>query len=234
MKKIVIIGGGETGRGETKHTTQEIDEEIVKLTEKENPIFVFIGFASNSSESYFDTIKKIYTPLGCTCQNLKRKNLVKNYDLAIEKIRNADIIYFCGGDTIKLIDEIKEFKLEKELKAAIERGCVIAGLSAGGILLSKEGFSDTLILKGESDKNTFIEGLNYIDISFCPHYNNNTKKKELKEEIKETKKEVYALEDNTAIEILDENIKVIKSDKNSKIFKCYYKNKKYIEEEIND
>ena len=59
MKKIVLIGGGDTGRGETDYTTKEIDKEIVKLTNKKNPIMVFIGFASNSSESYFNTIKKM-------------------------------------------------------------------------------------------------------------------------------------------------------------------------------
>ena len=232
MKKIVLIGGGDTGRGETDYTTKEIDKEIVKLTNKKNPIMVFIGFASNSSESYFNTIKKIFTPLGCECQNLKKKNLINNYNLAIEKINNADIIYFCGGDTIKLIETIKELNIETELDKALNRGCVMAGISAGGILLSNEGYSDSLKLRKESDKYTFIKGLNYTNISFCPHYNNIDKKNALKNEINNTNKKIYSLEDNTALVILDKKKKLIKSNKTNKAYICYYIGNKYIEEEI--
>lgn len=229
MSKLVLIGGGELG---INYSTKEIDEEIVRLTNKKNPIFVFIGFASNSSESYFDIIKRIYTPLGCSCLNLKRKNLIKNYSLAIEKIRKADIIYISGGDTIKLINEIKEFNLEKELENAIENDCVVAGISAGGILLSKEGYSDSLKIRNESDKYTFIKGLNYTDILFCPHYNIVEKKNELKGDIINTNNRVYSLEDNTALEIINNKIKLIKSNNNSKAYLCYYKNNEYVEEEI--
>ena len=49
MKKCVLIGGGETGRGTTTYETKEIDEEVVKMTEKENPSFLFIGLASSHS-----------------------------------------------------------------------------------------------------------------------------------------------------------------------------------------
>ena len=35
MKKCEIIGGGDTGRGETTYTTKEIDEEIDEETEKQ-------------------------------------------------------------------------------------------------------------------------------------------------------------------------------------------------------
>ena len=229
MKKFVLIGGGEIGKN---YSTREIDEVIVKLAKKEKPILVYIGFASHSSESYFDVIKKIYTPLGCICQNLKRKNLINNYALALDKINKADIIYIGGGDTIKLIEEIKEFKLELELDKAINKGCVIAGISAGGILLSKEGYSDSLKKRNESDKYTFIKGLNYTAISFCPHYNIIEKKNELKEELKNTNKKVYALEDNTALKIINDKIEILKSNINSKVYLCYYKNNKYIEEEI--
>ena len=32
MKKMVLIGGGDIGRGNTAYETKEIDEEIVKMT----------------------------------------------------------------------------------------------------------------------------------------------------------------------------------------------------------
>ena len=72
----MLIGGGEVGRGRTTYETKEIDEEIVKMTEKVNPNFLFIGLASSHSDSYYDTMKKIYKDLGCTPVYLKKS--IKN------------------------------------------------------------------------------------------------------------------------------------------------------------
>ena len=45
MKKLVLIGGGEIGKGQTSYETENIDKEIVKMSEKENPNLLFIGLA---------------------------------------------------------------------------------------------------------------------------------------------------------------------------------------------
>ena len=233
MKKLMLIGGGDTGRGNTSYETKEIDEEIVKMTEKKNPNFLFIGLASSFSDSYYDTMKKIYQDLGCTCNYLKKKNIINNPDIVNNKISSADIIYICGGDTVKLVNDIKEYEIDVLLKEAMERGCVLAGMSAGAILLSKDGFSDSKIQRGESEKHEFIKGLNFIDISICPHYNSNIKKKdELIEELKNTNKNVYCLENCIALKIIDNNIYVIKSNINNNAFLCKYEDK-FIEEIVN-
>ena len=51
LKKIVAIGGGENGRklkdgNFAKYETGPMDEEIVRLTGKEHPNFLFLGHAS--------------------------------------------------------------------------------------------------------------------------------------------------------------------------------------------
>ena len=217
MKKLMLIGGGETGRGTTTYETKEIDEEVVKMTEKENPIFLFIGLASSHSDSYYDTMKKIYKELGCTTEYLKKKNIINNPDIVKDKINRADIIYICGGDTVKLINDIKEYEIDKLLKEAYDRGCVMAGMSAGAIMLSREGFSDSLIFRGESDKHEFIKGFKFIDISICPHFHSNpVKDKELQDSIKD--KEIYGLENGTALKIIDDKIEYIKSIKNNNVY----------------
>ena len=217
MKKLMLIGGGDTGRGNSTYETKEIDEEVVKMTEKENPIFLFIGLASSHSDSYYDTMKKIYKELGCITEYLKKKNIINNPDIVKDKIARADIIYICGGDTVKLINDIKEYEIDKLLKDAYNRGCVMAGMSAGAIMLSKDGFSDSLIMRGESDKHTFIKGFKFIDISICPHYHSNeVKDKELLDSIKD--KEVYGLENGTALKIIDDKITYIKSIKKNNVY----------------
>lgn len=223
MKKLVLIGGGDIGRGNTSYETKEIDEEIVKLTGIAKPNLLFIGLASTFSDSYYDTIKKIYKELGCECAYLKKKNIINNPDIVKEKINKADIIYIGGGDTIKLLNDIKEYKIDELLVEAYNRGCVLAGTSAGAILLSNYGYSDSYILRGESNKYEFIKGLGLSNINFCPHYHSSKEKdNELESDLKEFKKPVYCLENCTALEILDNNVKTIKSKENAKVYKLNY------------
>ena len=74
MGKLVCIGGGEIPRikngKELPYETKEIDEEIVRISGKQNPNLLFIGTASSHSYDYFLAIKKIYKALGCIVSNL--------------------------------------------------------------------------------------------------------------------------------------------------------------------
>jgi len=65
MGKFMLIGGGDVGRGRTNYETGLIDLEVVKMTQKDNPNFLFVGLASNFSDSYYDTMKKIYQESIC-------------------------------------------------------------------------------------------------------------------------------------------------------------------------
>ena len=233
MAKFMLIGGGEVGRGNTSYETKIIDQEIVKMTKKNNPNFLFVGLASSFSDSYYDTMKKIYQELGCNCAYLKKKNILNNRNIVETKIKNADIIYFCGGDTIKLIEDIKNYNLISLLNEAVKNNTVIAGVSAGAILFCKEGYSDAKKLRGESDKFDFIEGLNLVNISFCPHYDNEERVLCLKEELQKKKTKVYCLENGTALKIEDDKRKIISSLKNKKAYLCYYQKDNFIQEEIN-
>ena len=217
MKKMVLIGGGDIGRGNTAYETKEIDEEIVNMTNIDKPNFLFIGLASSFSDSYYDTIKKIYKNLGCETVYLKKKNIINNPDIVKDKISNAAIIYIGGGDSIKLINEIKEYKLDILLKEAYKKGTILVGISAGAILLSKEGFSDSLILRNESNKHSFVEGINLNNLIISPHYNSSIEKtNELKEQISTRK--VYGLENCTALKIEDDKISIIKSNPEKNVY----------------
>ena len=233
MKKLVLIGGGDVGRGNTSYETDAIDKKVVELTDKVNPNFLFIGLASSFSDSYYDTMKKIYKDLGCTCAYLKKKNILNNRDIVEKKISDADIIYFCGGDTIKLVNDLKEYDLVSLLKNAYDSGTVLVGMSAGAIMLSKEGYSDSLKLRDEADKYTFVEGLDFIDIAICPHYSNVIGKKEkLKEDLKGTDKKVYSLDNGTALISIDNNISFISSINKSNAYLVYYSKDGYKEDKL--
>ena len=225
MSKFMLIGGGNIGRNDTEYETKTIDKEIVKMTNKDKPNFLFIGFASSFADSYYKIIKKIYQNLGCNTSYIKKKNLLNNPDIVKNKILDADIIYFGGGDTLKLLEKIEDYNLKETIDKAISNNTVIAGMSVGAIMLCKEGYSDSKILRDESDKHEFIKGLNYIDIIISPHYEKDSlKEKELINDIKD--KEVVLIPNRCAIKVIDDKYEVISEDKNIKAYILSSKEKK--------
>ena len=82
-------------------------------------------------------------------------------------------------------------------------------------MLSKQGYSDALKLRGESDKYDFIDGLGFLDIIFSPHH----KEEKVQEMLGEIENRiVYSLENNTALKIVDNSYEVIKSEKDAKAY----------------
>lgn len=217
--KLMLIGGGEIGRGSTSYETEFIDQEIVSMSGVLHPKFLFIGLASSYADSYYDVIKKIYQKLGCETSYLKKNNLIHNPLLVEQKIKDADIIYIGGGDTIKLLDAVSLYHLEPLLREAMEKDTVLAGISAGAILLAKEGYSDSYILRGESSDYSFVSGLAFTDISITPHFHSDSKKTEqLKNDLYKSKKKVYGIENGAALKIMNDTISVISSIDNAS---CY-------------
>ena len=224
--KLMLIGGGDIGRSNTKYETKEIDEKIVKLSNKENPNFLFIGLASNFSDSYYKVIKDIYKNLGCKTGKISNKTLT-HIEVVEEKIKNADIIYIGGGDTVKLVNII-----DKMLKEKLDTESVLVGISAGAISYVKSGLSDTEIINNISNNYVKVDGLGFIDYMFVPHFSSDSKKMEDLEKVLKNDKENIALcTDNcAAIEIIDGHINVVKSDIKAKAYKGIYKDKLYLEE----
>lgn len=230
---IFLIGGGDIGRANTNYNIKEIDQEIVKSTNKIEPNFLFIGLADSYADSYYNIIKKNYQNLGCQTAYLKKKNIINNKELAKEKINAADIIYIGGGDTIKLTKIVKEYKIDELLLKAYQKGTILVGFSAGAILLAKGGYSDALILRKESNEYTYLKGLNFVNININPHHNDDPNKtKSLKKYLKSSNKEFYGLENQTALKIENDDISIIKSNKDKNVFYLSYK-ERLISKKIN-
>ena len=91
---------------------------------------------------------------------------------------------------------------------------MIAGVSAGAIMISKYGMGDKDVFLDNGSYYNFkmVEGLGLLNITFCPHY----QKEELvifDEICKSYNLDAYALEDDTAILFNDDKIeKIIKNN----------------------
>lgn len=212
------------------YETKEIDEEIVKQTNKSNPNFLFIGFASGiHEESYYSVMQKIYTKLGCITDILKYGDL-SNEKIINQKISSADIIYVGGGNTLKLMSLFRKHGIDKKLEIAYNKGTVLTGVSAGGICWCNFGNSDSRKFTSNSNNLIRVRGLSFIPILFCPHYNVEAHRQE---DLKRMMKTTYnipaiALDNGVALEIIDGEYRLIRSIKNAEARKCYWKNGEYI------
>lgn len=220
--KIVAIGGGELRDLETL----SIDKEIVKWTGKNNPKALFIPTASNDAEGYWETFQEVYGhKLNCRTDVLclVRDNLSEK-EIA-QKILEADLIYVGGGNTQKMIHIWKENKVDKLLEEAFNRGIVLSGLSAGSICWFKYGHSDALSFSEDHDwKYIKVDGLGFLDAFHCPHYNEDNREQNFPKMIEKFGEIGIAIENNCAIEFIEEKYRVISSEKNAKAYKIYRQN----------
>lgn len=223
MGKLVCIGGGEIPRVKNEiqlpYETREIDEEIVRLSDKQNPRLLFIGTASTNSYGYFLVIKNIFEELGCIVSNLDLLNNTIDMKEVEKQILDTDIIYVGGGNTRFMLDKWREFGVDKLLLKAYEKGIVCSGLSAGSYCWFKYNYD-------------LIEGLGIINAINCVHYDqkDDEAKNKFYNVVKDKGLVGIALDNCVALEIIDDNMKIIKSNKEKNAYKIRYFNNKIIEE----
>lgn len=221
-KKLVCIGGGEIPRYKDgillPYETKEIDEEIVKLSNKEHPRFLFISIASSHPEEYFEGIKKVYEELGCIISHL---DINKRFDELEHDILNTDIIYIGGGNTKYLVEKLESTGIDKLLIKAYNSGIVCSGLSAGSYCWFNCNYD-------------LIKGMNVINAVNCVHYNEKDEisKNKLYDVVKENNITGYAIDNQVALEFIDDKIKVLKSNQQRNAYKITYIDGKIVEEKM--
>lgn len=201
------------------YKTGKIDEEIVKLSWKNNPKFLFIWTAHRDNFDDYLDIKNIYEWLWCNVSNLDLlEEKLDNIEIQ-NKILNSDIIYVGHGSTNFMLEKWRELGVDLMLIEAYNRWIVCCGSSAGSYCWYKFNY----------DK---IKWLWIIDAINCVHYEK--KDKEAREKfynlIKDTWLNWFAIENYVAVEFVDEKMKIIKGDLNKNAYKITYENGEFIEE----
>ena len=241
--RLVLIGGGENGRVKsnghrTKYETRIIDEEIIKLSNIENPNILFIAHGMKDEEgelNYYNLIRNTYGKL--LHSNLKQllSSDLKNIDKVKELLDWSEVIYIGGGNTMNMLKLWKSYNFDNMILEYAKSKRVIAGLSAGANILSKKSLTDSL--KDISEDNPFVlmDGLSLINIIFVPHANKDDKEIIIKELIKDEKIPTLLLSNCMSLFIDDDKYKLVSSisieDKIKPYAKkVYYKDNKYVEE----
>lgn len=233
MGKIVAIGGGENGHHNTKYETAPFDKEIIRLTRKAKPNFLFIGLANKYPDYYFDVMDGIYNGMyGCSTDYLRYEE-IRNKEITSKKIKKADIIYVGGGNTYKLMRLFKLYSIDEMLIEAYNEEKVLCGVSAGGICWCDYGNSDSRKISSKSNQMIRVSGLDLIKVLFAPHI---VKEPNRIESVKKMMKRTYKIPavqlDNAALEIIDNKYRILTIDDDSVAEKCFWKKGEYITENI--
>jgi dipeptidase E len=135
-------------------------------------------------------------------------------DVWFPRLKQADILFFEGGNTFYLMYWLKKSGLDKLLPKLLETKVYI-GVSAGSMVACKHlGLSTSKRLYDEGvEENCEDEGLNFVDFLIMPHLNSpyftNVRLDKLKKIADEIGETFYAIDDDTAIKIDDEKMEII-------------------------
>ena len=223
MRRIIALGGGDM----REKTTLKIDEYVANLAKErageKRAYGLYIGTASHDFMPAFNTFRKTYTSvfdIKADCL------LIVNMDTPEEKINEkfskADFIYVGGGDTLFMLETWKKKGILQKLKEAYLRGVILVGRSAGAVCWFKQMFTDSEIMNGKSEEYKLYDGLNYLEGTFCPHYN--LRKDDFIKVVNEKGLKLsYGVEDDSAIVFENEKfVKAISSGGSS--YKLEFKN----------
>lgn len=248
IKKIVAIGGGENGRTNSKgeklpYELAEIDREIIRLSGREKPHVLFlahaqISFGDENEKKYYETIHRIYDGIfHCDVRWLKISELTDDFEKAEGDVAWADIIYEGGGNTVAMVELWRKTGFDMLLRKAWESGKVMCGVSAGAICWFDSGNTDVPGYKDLAVNQ--IPGLGFVDAYFSPHCDAEGKRESEINSLRHIEKVGLSVSNCSAIEIVDDTYRVIKSTPADSSFKpyvlrTYWKNGRMYEEELGE
>ncbi|MCG2591595.1 peptidase E [Ramlibacter sp. XY19] len=158
---VVAIGGG----GFLMEDTRGLQERyLLSLLPQRGraPRVLYLGTASGDGERAQLRFLKLFLALGCDASTLPFFPYEMKRDYA-QAVRDADLVYVGGGNTVAMLAVWREFGFERALHAAWQAGTVLAGISAGANCWFERYVTDSVPGGGVR------EGLGWLPGTFCPH-----------------------------------------------------------------
>jgi dipeptidase E len=201
--KLLLTSGGITNKSIAK---------ALKKMVKGRIRFAFIPTAANVEDS---DKKWLINDLN-NCQKLGTVDVVDisaiPKKLWLPRLKKANVIFFGGGNTTYLMKQVAKSGLKKELPLLLKQR-VYVGLSAGSIIASRTLFASSDYLFYGAETVGAPKGLGFVDFNVRPHLNSkhfpNVRDSKLKKIKWKFQGKVYALDDDSAILVDGNKIKVI-------------------------
>ena len=189
-----------------------LEEMVGKPTGEMQIAFIPTAGLTEDDQSWIDEDLEMMDEMGLVSRETVdiAKGEISDWLSTIEK---ADVIWMNGGDQNYLLDTVRKSGLKDELPKLLESR-VYVGSSAGSMIV---GRSIDVGLVAFPDEQTYklddMTGLGFVDMAFIPHLNSEhfpEARDEVAKQFAETVDyPVYALDDESALKIVDGKIEVI-------------------------
>lgn len=130
----------------------------------------------------------------------------------LPRLQQAEILFFGGGNTFHLMHWVKQSGLLGELPELLTTR-IYAGISAGSCIAGPTIYNSVQNLFGETYDVEVKEGLGLVNFQFIPHLNSpyfdKIRIENLEVASKNLKEAVYALDDSSALKIVEDKVDVV-------------------------
>lgn len=141
---LIIIGGAEDKKGE-----KDILKEVCSKIDREKDELVIATIATDLPKEVGAEYRNIFEKLGVRNINIlnveERKDAHEMHN--IDMIQRASLVFFTGGDQLKITSLLGGTPLYDAIHESHENGCVYVGTSAGASVVS-----DTMIITGDDEQ----------------------------------------------------------------------------------
>lgn len=141
---LIIIGGAEDKKGE-----KDILKEVCSRIDGDHDELVIATIATDLPKEVGAEYRSIFERLGVRNINIldieDRKDAFEQHNLEI--MEKAALVFFTGGDQLKITSLLGGTPLYKVIHESHENGCVYVGTSAGASVVS-----DTMIITGDDEE----------------------------------------------------------------------------------
>ncbi|MBU3203794.1 cyanophycinase [Clostridium algidicarnis] len=168
-ENLIIIGGAEDKKG-----NKEILRYVSSIINKSKDKLLIATVATESPKEVGESYNELFVDLGVKNVDILYVNSRKEatYKNNIQKMKEASLVFFTGGDQLRITSVLGGTPLYEAMKAAYEEGCVFVGTSAGASVMSH-----TMIIEGNDDESPrkctlkMAPGLGFIkDIIIDQHF----------------------------------------------------------------
>ena len=208
--QLLIIGGAED-----KERECEILREFVRYAGGTKARLAIVTAATDLPIEVGKQYTRIFENLGAEDSFIidTRSREEADSSTVLEDIEQATGIFFTGGDQTRIVDIIKDTKLDAAIHRRFSEGVIIAGTSAGAAMMP-----DMMIFEGDSETNPRMEivkmspGMGFFPgVIIDQHFLQRGRIGRLISALAQQKQAVlgFGIDENTAILVADKKIQVI-------------------------
>ena len=171
-RKLVLYSGGNHNWG-----NERMHEAMVMLKGRQAKSLTYIPSTHEDGVKYFNRTKKRYSKFGVKQFRYLPVDAVFTKKEMREALK-SDIVYLAGGNTFYFLRHLRQSGMLAELKKFVEKGGILAGLSAGALIITPNIWMAKWP-PHEADENEVrlknLKSLNMVQFEFLPHYTNSAK-----------------------------------------------------------